>query len=202
MYLYALNQTDLNILEFLLEKWGQSFPIRQISKALGQDYRIVFMSATKLEKSGLIKSDRVGKAKNCRLNPTTDTASLLASVSSRIKEKFLKKNPHTQPLITDLTTKIKNPYYSIIIFGSYAKGTNKKDSDLDILIIVPGDKEAFEAEINSLLRITPIPTHPIILTYKEFMEGLASPKETVSKEALKNHVILYGAEAFYRMVTP
>lgn len=200
MYFNTLSLTDFNIVEFLLRQWGKSFSIRQISKSIGQDYRIVFLSATKLEKLDLIKSDRIGKAKNCSLNLRKDVIPLISFISTRIKERFLKKNPHLQPLITDLTTKIKNPYYSIIVFGSYAKGTNRKDSDLDVLFIIPGEKEAFESQINSILRITPLPTHPIILSYKEFMEGLTPPQPTISKEALENHVLLYGAEAFYKMV--
>lgn len=67
-------------------------------------------------------------------------------------------------------------YYSIegvYLFGSYAKGTNHEDSDIDVAIIINSDNNAFDLMVELMmltqnidLRIEP---HPI--KTKDFEEG-------------------------------
>ena len=67
-------------------------------------------------------------------------------------------------------------YYTIqevYLFGSYAKGTNHKDSDIDIAIIINSDSNVFDLMVELMmltqnidLRIEP---HPILV--KDFDEG-------------------------------
>lgn len=67
-------------------------------------------------------------------------------------------------------------YYNIqgvYLFGSYAKGTNHKDSDIDIAIIINSDNNTFDLMVELMmltqkidLRIEP---HPI--KTKDFEEG-------------------------------
>ena len=67
-------------------------------------------------------------------------------------------------------------YYNIqgvYLFGSYAKGTNHEDSDIDVAIIINSDNNAFDLLVELMmftqnidLRIEP---HPIKV--KDFEEG-------------------------------
>ena len=67
-------------------------------------------------------------------------------------------------------------YYNIkevYLFGSYAKGTNHKDSDIDVAIIINSDNNSFDLMVELMmltqkidLRIEP---HPIKV--KDFEEG-------------------------------
>lgn len=61
----------------------------------------------------------------------------------------------------------------VYLFGSYAKGTNNKDSDIDIAIIINSDNNCFDLMVELMmltqdidLRIEP---HPIKI--KDFKEG-------------------------------
>ena len=62
---------------------------------------------------------------------------------------------------------------SVYLFGSYAKGTNTEDSDIDVAIIIDSDNNVFDLMVELMmltqnidLRIEP---HPIKL--KDFEEG-------------------------------
>ena len=61
----------------------------------------------------------------------------------------------------------------VYLFGSYAKGTNNEDSDIDVAIIINSDNNAFDLMVELMmltqnidLRIEP---HPIKV--KDFEEG-------------------------------
>ncbi|MFA4957575.1 MAG: nucleotidyltransferase domain-containing protein [Candidatus Methanoperedens sp.] len=78
--------------------------------------------------------------------------------------------------ITDeLIQEIKNRIISgvhpdkIILFGSYAYGTPTKDSDLDLLVIMPSDEPMHSrvTRIRKLVRDIPIPKDIIVYTPQE-----------------------------------
>lgn len=69
----------------------------------------------------------------------------------------------------------------VYLFGSYAKGTNNEDSDIDIAIIINSDDNAFDLMVELMmltqnidLRIEP---HPIKV--KDFEEGNPFVKEII-----------------------
>src|SRR3989344_4713423 len=78
------------------------------------------------------------------------------------------------------------PKGMIILFGSYAKGTPKKDSDIDIYLETNDNNiKAKVKEINSRLSIK---------------IGKFDTKSLLIKEIIKNHIIIRGLEDFYERV--
>jgi predicted nucleotidyltransferase len=102
----------------------------------------------------------------------------------------------------DLLDKIPIYAFTVILFGSYVKGTYKKNSDLDLLFLIL-DKR-FEKEVStaiaSIERISPIGIHETILTYDDFIRMLKERERNIAKEVLEAHIIFYGAEAFYKLL--
>ena len=78
-----------------------------------------------------------------------------------------------------ITKRLKEQYGAeeVILFGSYAKGTEREDSDIDLLIISDSRERFFErqATVRRLLRDLKkrIPISPIVLTPKEIEERKA-----------------------------
>ena len=62
----------------------------------------------------------------------------------------------------------------IILFGSYASGTPHRDSDVDLLIIMPSRKKPAEraVEISKALRDHPFPMDIMVRTPQEIKERL------------------------------
>ncbi len=193
-----LSKTEIAILKFFANKIGKAYTVREIAKNIGQDYRITHETVSRLAEKGLIEKEKKANLNLCRLN-FKKNMSVLSYIESTIAQGFLEKNKDVGIIITDLLKSIKIPCFTLILFGSYAKGRRKK-SDLDLLFLVPDRKSEKDvsAGVFSIERITPIKIHDIILTYGEFSKMLEEKKTNLAKEILDNHVIFYGSEAYYK----
>ena len=93
-------------------------------------------------------------------------------------------------------------FYSIVIFGSFASGEQKKDSDLDIAVFIEQEdkRKIVEAvfksmEIKSILKI-----HGNIITKDEFLEMLKVDYENLGKEIARKHLIIHNPAIFYSLI--
>ncbi|HEX7628620.1 MAG TPA: nucleotidyltransferase domain-containing protein [Candidatus Methanoperedens sp.] len=79
--------------------------------------------------------------------------------------------PITEELIREIKDRIVGTVHpdKIIIFGSYAYGTPTKDSDLDLLVIMPSDEPMHKrvTRIRKLVRDINIPKDIIVYTPQE-----------------------------------
>jgi predicted nucleotidyltransferase len=80
----------------------------------------------------------------------------------------------------------------IVLFGSHARGDAGKDSDVDLLVIMPvkGSKREKRVEIRSALRGIRIPKDIIISTPEEF-EWRRRIVGTIEQPAARDGKILY-----------
>ncbi len=81
----------------------------------------------------------------------------------------------------------------IILFGSYADGTPTSDSDVDLLIVIDGDKRQNLLAASMLLYPRPFPVDIIIKTPTEIEEALKGGKDNsfFVREILKKGKVLY-----------
>jgi len=93
-------------------------------------------------------------------------------------------------------------FYSIVIFGSYAVGEQKKDSDLDIAVFIEQEEKrkiveaVFKSmEIKSILKI-----HGNVITKDEFLEMLKVDYENLGKEIARKHLIIHNPAIFYSLI--
>jgi len=98
--------------------------------------------------------------------------------------KTLAQNPFLEPIFKDIIEKSKCSL--IILFGSYAKGNPKEDSDIDIYIDTKDIKvKEVIQKINDLVSVK---------------IGKFNPEDLLLKEIIKNHVIIKGAEEYYEKI--
>lgn len=105
---------------------------------------------------------------------------------------------NTKKIIAKTVDKIKSSYRpkKIILFGSYAYGAPKPDSDIDFLIIKttsdrPIDRRVMVRKIISDPKRR-IPFEVIVLTPKEIQDRLNIGDQFI-QEIIKNGEVLYGA---------
>lgn len=92
--------------------------------------------------------------------------------------------------------------YSLVIFGSYAKAKQSKNSDLDVAVIIE-DKKIFsevKAKIESIKMEELLKIDCEIFTTREFKEMLESKKENVGKEIARNNLVFYNPPLFYKTI--
>jgi len=90
------------------------------------------------------------------------------------------------------------------LFGSYAKGTATKQSDIDLLFIVSNIKdkilrESIERESASYQYSHNIKISPLITDIEEFKKMIKSKELNVGKEIKEYGISLYGHEVFWRI---
>ena len=88
-------------------------------------------------------------------------------------------------LLNDFFEKIFEEKIICLVFGSYASFNNKKNSDLDLLVL--GNKALPE-------HLSPVDLHVIRVKKKDFKRSVKS--ENLMKEIKRNHVIIFGLDYF------
>lgn len=179
----------LAILRLLLENSGKEFSIRQIAGMRGINYKTAYEGVKKLESEGLLDVKNHGNISLCSFNRNYNESVYLVEYQRR--EELL-KNKNFKVLHNRL--KGVPGQFILLLFGSQAKKTQSRHSDIDLLLISNNPKPIQE-EVNLL----PLKIHLTEITYLDFMEMLKSREKTVVSEALKNNIIMFSIEDYYRL---
>lgn len=93
-------------------------------------------------------------------------------------------------------------FYSIVIFGSYAAGEQKKDSDLDIAVFIEQEdkRKIIEAVFKSMEMKSILNIHGHVITKDEFLEMLKADYENLGKEIVRKHLIIHNPVIFYSLI--
>jgi len=199
MYLIPLAKTSIEILAFLTSRIRESFTVRQIAQAIEKDYKITYTMTMRLAKQQYISAEKKRPVTYCKIN-LKGNLSLFTYIEGIRASRFFEKHKDIEILIDDLTSKISLPFFTLILFGSYVKGTASQRSDLDVLLIVP--ERSFEKEVESAIgsvqRVIPLGIHETILTFSDFLDLLRQKKPNVAWEAIDNRIVPYGAEMLFK----
>jgi|SRR3989344_1836585 len=202
-------KTLLRIIGLMRKDLDKGLTILEISKRLKIGYRPAYNHIIQMGKEGIVQIEKVGSAKQCKLNFTSPkTRHLLETLDIERKEELYKENPRLKlidNLISKLTEKFISEIHSIVLFGSYAKGTAAKQSDIDLLFIVSSIKdknlrESIERENASYQYSHNIKISPLITDIEEFKKMLKAKELNVGKEIKENGISLYGHELFWRII--
>jgi predicted nucleotidyltransferase len=193
-----ITEKQLKIIEVFRKNIGKKIMFNDIKKTVKIKSNSFLQKALlKFKKEGVIESEKIGKSIIYSINLNNKTMayfSLIASELYDLPEKAI------YSIIKEVSK--KTSFFSLIVFGSYAKKENKKGSDLDIVIIVEENRIIKEISplIESIKRKEIINIDCQIFTSKEFIEMLNAEKENVGKEIIRNHIVFYNPYSFYTLI--
>ncbi len=192
---------ELRVVAFFLANVGESFGIRELSRRMNVDYKMVHTAVQKLSKKGILLKRRQANLELCSLNLKGDLSVIYYGELLRANN-FLQAHKEIASFFNAVREKVKTIFYSLVVFGSFAKGTEAAHSDLDLLIIAQSRElgEEIEGVINAEAILLKTKVHVIILAETDFIAGLKEKKPNISTEVLKNHLIIAGVEAFYNAI--
>ena len=121
------------ILRPFIKEPEREFHVRELSKLLGKSPTTVSKYLKKYESDGIL----ISKSK---LNHLLFRANTESSRFKQIKLNYNLTSLNESGLIEYLTEKFNHPE-SIVLFGSFSKAEDNKNSDIDLLIISPKKKE-------------------------------------------------------------
>ncbi len=182
----------LKIINYLGKHLNKSFTMLELSKATKIPYATFYRTIEQMK--NVVTIQIVGKAKTVTLNTDNPVIKSYLTISSEEEKKeFLEKQPILKKIATELnTTDI------IVLFGSYARGTERTTSDIDILVINKKGEKSLSFSKYELLFKKKI--NPLFMTKSEFMTMLHEKEENVGKQTLENHIILNNSEHFWECV--
>lgn len=105
-------------------------------------------------------------------------------------------------IIDKLRDKIPTNFFVLLVTGSYVKGKQHKDSDLDVVVICDSDVDprGIQAELQLEADLSIPKVHLYIFREKEVIEMLLSDKENYGKEFVRYHRIFYGGAAYFSIL--
>lgn len=191
-----LTKTQLGILELFASQITEKFSIKQISELTKKPYPLIHRSTQALIKAEYLMKDKQGYIS---LNYKKNYAQL-AFVESLRADTFLQKNKTVKLFVKDALEELPE-FFTLLIFGSAV--VKKTPRDIDVLCIVP-DKQEFENTERVLNNIVDRFTKEFdinVITAKSAREMLSKREElNVMNETLNQHIILFGAENYYRII--
>jgi predicted nucleotidyltransferase len=195
----GIRENELLILQQFIQEPTNNFTLTEIKNQTGnKSHHYIFEALNKFEEKKVITKTKRGNTNIYALNPENQELIFLITEEYFMKEKR-KEIPYKN--IKQVTDKINNSFYTLIIGGSYAEETQKEASDLDVAFIIPNsdDKTPYKTALKEGELMVP-EIHGHVFTEDEFHLMLTNQEFNLGKELAKKHVIYCGAEAYYRLL--
>jgi predicted nucleotidyltransferase len=179
-YLLHMEQKDYN-LEIVLTLLQEKEHIRGIAKKLGTNHMLIVRKMRELSNANIVDFVQEGKNKTYFLKKTAEARSCVLMAENYKVLQTLEKYPSLRAIIEKLQRDER--IRLALLFGSYAKNTANKRSDIDIFIET-NDK----ALRNELVMVD---------SKLSLKIGNYERESAVIKEIERSHVVIKGAEELY-----
>lgn len=203
-----LSCTAIAILKLMASDLTKDFTVRGLSQGIHQDYRITYETVDRLSKNGILNLERKSHLRICRLRLDRNIQTIAFIESLRTKE-FSNSKPSIRILLSTVISRLTNlsPFLCLILFGSFIRPKTVSQSDLDILLVLSDLtlQSRVENELASVMRTSTVSFHEVILSADQFLsllsQGRTERRPNVATELLGNHIVPYGAETFYSLLS-
>ncbi len=194
------------ILEVFLKDPFKEIHLREIARLSKSSLANVDNSMRLFVKNDMFKRNELSHATFFKPNfENEETIKIFELLEIERRRAFYAKNKNIARLIkkyTDSIIEFSNKRIQLVVlFGSVARGEWTKESDIDILAVVP-DKEndlvgilnKAKTDVSPLLEIRPIST-----TTKKFIEGFKEKTEFYDN-LWKDRIVLYNEFLFWQLI--
>lgn len=181
----------MQVLSLFTNGFDKEYYIREVEKILKISPRTAQLVLEDLENKGIVESKTRGKIKSYKLKINELSKRYLTFVEQYKTISFMEKNLLVKEVIEKISPFIEGIG---VIFGSYAKSTSNKESDLDVFIAGEYEKEEIKKVSRNLGIEISVKCYPLKTFDKNFTQDI------LIKEVLKNHIVFINAELFIQKV--
>ena len=184
------------LIPFIKQPW-KDFTLTEIKTITkNKSHHYVYEALEKFSKI-ILKKEKRGNTNIYKINENTKELDYFTLAEISLKEK---NNQIPYKVIQQIQDKIKDSFYTLLVTGSYAKNKQTKSSDLYIAIITPNiNKKPFEIALKEG-ELTIPEVHGFVFTEEEFYQMLINNEFNYGKECSKNHIIIQGTSAYYKIL--
>ncbi len=189
------------LLPFAREPWRKlTFgEVKKLSKKRSESY--VFNSLKKFVKRGVLKEKKAGNVVLYSANLESLKTQAYIGFIAEFVAWGRKQVPYRA--MENIAEKIPTPFYTLMITGSYANGTQRKDSDIDVVVVVDdnANPKKIYAELRMECEFSIPPIHLYAFRNEEFLGMLLDKKANYGKEIARNNLLIFGAENYYQIIS-
>ena len=191
---------EYTILEpFAKEAW-KKFTFKEIKKlSCNKSDNYVHTTLKRFVASEVLQEQKIGnnivyslKQNVSSLNTIGFVAEYEASIAKHLPHKVIQK----------IIQKLKTSFYIFIVTGSYAKGKQKENSDLDIVLICDNkqDPNSILSQIRFESELSIPEVHPYVFTQDQFYQMLTNKEANYGKEIVRSNLIITGGKVYYSII--
>lgn len=194
------NRTKFKIVEAIYN--NPKINITTLIKKVKASPNLVLKYVNNLLKDNIVKEERIGGIKKAHSrNISPDFKDEFAKITYSLieidkKYLFFKKYKQLKSISSQLEDLVNSKIELIIIYGSFARFSANKESDLDILIIGKLKKD----EISKIKEIFITLEHEPSLKIETKHAFLKNKDKPLYKNIIKEHIVLYGAHNYIALL--
>ena len=190
-----INTGHSKILRLFYEDKKSSFHLREIARKTKLYPNSVTRFLNQLEKEDILTSQKDGNLKNYKIKKSEKLSNIFASFDI---ERLNKLPLARRRAINYFLDKLKEKPIIALLFGSTAKETFRKDSDIDLLLIVNRkiDVDTAKDYVDAQLGIK---VNCFQITYEEFKKEIKLKEDKVIQSALNTGYPIFNQMLFYEV---
>ncbi|MFP4524507.1 MAG: nucleotidyltransferase domain-containing protein [Candidatus Woesearchaeota archaeon] len=195
-----LTPTQLKIFGTFGKDTFKEYSFKELKRAAHATSNSLVQNATAaFIKEGLVTSRKVGTTRLYKLNHRNDKAYDYLRLHNHEK---LPREAHDSISIIQEQVDKETTFYSLVVFGSYATGTQTEESDLDVAAIIPDEKtrKNVEVALNTASNRTPLKLDHHTITAEELKKMLFTDHENLGKEIARKNLPVHNPATFYRLL--
>jgi hypothetical protein len=192
-----INRSTAKVLQVFTSHITESFTLREVARCLNMHVSLAHRAIQPLIESKIVVQD---KHKNLSLNYKAYHETLAFAESLR-RDDFLDKFKEIRLFADEVINNIKQDSFALLVFGSSVESS--KPRDIDILLIVDSSNkiEFHEKFMHNISSNYGLQFEVRVIGFESAYEMLAKRDEkNLLNEILNRHIILFGAELFYRLL--
>ncbi len=194
-------EEELKIIDLFRTNVFAEITLNEVMKRLGKrSYNWTYKAIERLSSLKVLNTKKTGRTLICNYNIENPTAISYLAYVENIKSQERVPEELSSKVIKSLTR--LTPFFVFSIGGSYAEGRARKDSDVDLVVIVEDEKikKKIAAYLKDAIQLITNSIDEHIFTKEEFKKMLINQEENFGKELARKHVIVYGADSYYSMI--
>lgn len=195
-----ITKKQLKIFEAFAKKPFAEYTRKEIKKESKENSNnALALAINLLKKEEVLNEKKIGKSGILTLNLDNDLTFYYVALCNN------NRIPHLAKLALEQIKKEiteDTPFYSIVIFGSYAISDQKKDSDMDIAIFIESEekRKQIEASVNSA-KLKSVPEMDVhVIPKSEMLEMLTNKEENLGKQIARKHLAVHNHRIFYEIL--
>jgi hypothetical protein len=187
-----------NILDIFVRNPTTSYAFGEVKKFTNsKSESYTYNSLNLFVKEGILVKEKKGGLKVYKL---AENPKALSYISMVAEYKAWNKKGFPIDSIYRLFQKININFFTLLVVGSYVINRQTEQSDLDIILIVYNDAKKISSELRHFCEMNIPLLHLYVFTENEFQQMLLDRKHNYGKESVKNNLIFYGAEFYYKII--